>query len=193
MDMVRCPRCAKQIPSMSRFCGRCGCAVSRTGGFGMQAPPPVPTGHDRAEPASSSGNRSMPLPPAKQGSGMGTFIFVLIAIVTALMVMSSRRSVRPRTAPPPARFYQPSPRERLNAVPWHFQIERQGASRVAASIDVYSSSSGTAENKRRQVSVSADQVIDRIIRKASEYLDRIEADRGAIHKSVVVEEGGTQP
>ena len=196
MDMVRCPRCAKQIPSFSRFCGRCGCAVSRTAGFGMQVPPPVPTQTtgERQQPASSTRNRPLPpRPPAKQGSGIG--FFILIAIVTALIAMSSRRAARPRSAPPPppVRFYQPAPRERLNAVPWHFQFDQGGSARVAASVDVYPRSSRQAEIKKRRVTVSTDEVIDRIIRKASQYLERIEADRGAIHKSVAANDRGMQP
>jgi len=190
MDMVRCPRCAKQIPSFSRFCGRCGCAVSRTGGFGMQATPLPPMADDRTEPAASPGTRPS-RPPPKPASGMGTFIFILIAIVTALMVMSSRRTARPRSAPPPVRFYQPSPRERLNYAPWQFQIERRGSGRIAASIDIPPAPS-RRQTKRPQLTIS-DEVIDRIIRKASQYLDRIEADRGAIHKSAVAHDDGMVP
>jgi hypothetical protein len=123
---------------------------------------------------------------------MGTFIFILIAIVTALMVMSSRRSARPRSAPPPVRFYQPAPRERLNYAPWQFQIERRGSGRIAATIDIPPAPS-RQQIKRPKVTISADEVIDRIIRKASEYLDRIEADRGAIHKSAVAHEDRMVP
>ena len=192
MDLVRCPRCAKQIPTMARFCGRCGCAVGRVGavgGFGVQAPPPVPSGRGSVKGYIDVDRRRRgmvqpPPPPAKSGSGIG--IFILIAIVAALIAMSSRHSSRPRSAPAPIRHYQRAPvKERLNSAPWNLKIEKSASGRVSSSLEYRRSpvpGSSPAKGSSANAKASKDEVIDRVIRKASEYLDRIEADRGAVHK-----------
>ena len=37
MEMIRCPRCAREIPDFSHFCRRCGCAIVWRGQFGGAA------------------------------------------------------------------------------------------------------------------------------------------------------------
>jgi len=49
---------------------------------------------------------------------------------------------------------------------------------------------GSRDSRTRSAS---DEVVDRIIRRASEYLSRIEAVRGAVHKSGRAPGGGSLP
>jgi hypothetical protein len=157
-----------------------------------------------------------PPPPAKSGGGIG--VFILIAIIAALIAMSSSRARRPRMAPPPQRYYQKLPAgERLNSIPWPVERERRAqgdaqwpylrwpevdlkpraptvGERLWSSLHHNPPAAAKQNRSRESRSKSAsDDVVDRIIRRASEYLARIEADRGAVHKSGQAPDAGSLP
>jgi hypothetical protein len=136
MDIVRCPRCAKEVPDASRFCRRCGCSLAfRSATF--TAPvvppeipplPPLPHLYDNrrgggvaaATVTRRPATRRTP-PQAKNASGGGGGVVVLLGIGAAFMLAQS--SVRPKGWCPP-----PAPRavtERPYAYPRSFdRIER---------------------------------------------------------------------
>lgn len=100
MDLMRCPRCATLIPVESRFCRRCGCAVT-TGRVHYQAPPVVPPPtpvrvHTQTPPR--------PAPPPKTSSGCGGWVvFVMILIIVGMARNWSQKRHTPIQKPVPMR------------------------------------------------------------------------------------------
>ena len=217
MDMTRCPRCAKQIPVESRFCRRCGCCVVRSGGvagFGVSVPrpaivtsgvkagtPSVPAAKGTGElPLFKSGSRMPSRGPCKTqscGGGGGIGLFVLIAIVAALIAMNSaRRANRRRPAPLPP----PRPVERYldkarstssrlspaDLAPWTKQEREAGKNQSSSKVfhlHWERVESGAQSTRMRLDAAEVDRRIDAVVRRAKEWLEQIEADRGAVHKS----------
>lgn len=80
--LVRCPRCWKRVPETSRFCRRCGQALS--------APPPLPPpGQQGSSPAA--------------GSGIAALLsFILMGAVSVIGIALFSASMHPTPpAPPP--------------------------------------------------------------------------------------------
>jgi len=120
MDMIRCPRCAREIPDFSRFCRRCGCAIVWRGQAGGAAVtiPPIPAQFNRATTlgsarqvkaaklTSSPPNRVKPSVRTAGSGGAGIFaIFAAAGLVCfvnyhAVMRPVSKPAVRYQTLPP---------------------------------------------------------------------------------------------
>ena len=111
MELVRCPRCAKEIPDVSRFCRRCGCALSRYGSVGVAAAVmtmPIacsapalswPTGMSAAAPARTA---------ARKTTGSGRGAFVLLGVMGAGLAFRTMVAPHPIRAPEPVLEYRTS-------------------------------------------------------------------------------------
>jgi hypothetical protein len=119
MEMIRCPRCAREIPDFSRFCRRCGCAIVWRGQIGAAAAaaavavPPIPTQVNRAITLGSS-LQAKPVkpPPARvkpsvrsSGSG-GAGIFAIFAAAGLVCFVNYHAVMRPVSTPPRVRYQQ---------------------------------------------------------------------------------------
>jgi hypothetical protein len=107
MDMIRCPRCAREIPDFSRFCRRCGCAIVWRGQIGAATVPPLPATINRTitlgSPRQTSGVTSPPAIPVKPsvrtaGSG-GAGIFAILAAAGLVCFVNYHAVMRPMSAP----------------------------------------------------------------------------------------------
>lgn len=121
MDLIRCPRCAKEIPDASRFCRRCGCALSwRTPHLTATIlpplpPPPMPFPRAaQTKPASAAVEQSPARrtvtrrTPAKCGGGGGGLIAVLGIGATMAFLNAQRAAHRyPATPATPAPTISP--------------------------------------------------------------------------------------
>jgi hypothetical protein len=128
MELIRCPRCAKEIPDLSRFCRRCGCSVGwgLAGGIsptwsgladvGVFAERPVTlAGAGRATtalPSSSVGSagapaewrRPKPISRKRGGGGAGAWVASVVMgfAAFAFFMHVHRMATRPMMAPRPA-------------------------------------------------------------------------------------------
>lgn len=127
LDLIRCPRCAKQIPTVSRFCRRCGCATLMS--IPLPPPPPIPA---RVVPPVPShlvrtpARRTARPTPARQSGGAVPWALVVFALFMGMNLLRSSRSVHTSPAqpvpavrwnvtapPPPVRVApEPTPRQR---------------------------------------------------------------------------------
>jgi len=108
MEMIRCPRCAREIPDFSRFCRRCGCAIVWRGQIGAAAIPPIPAQVNRGAVTLGSGRQAKPVtkPPPNRvkpsvrssGSG-GAGIFAIFAAAGLVCFVNYHAVMRPVSTP----------------------------------------------------------------------------------------------
>jgi hypothetical protein len=114
MEMIRCPRCAKEIPDVSRFCRRCGSAIAwrpavppavipalpQWGNQARTLTPPRPA--RRAPAAVTSGQ--------KTGGGSGAGAFAILAAVGMVCFVNHqvRRAVLLPPTPNTVRYQSPA-------------------------------------------------------------------------------------
>jgi hypothetical protein len=151
MELVRCPRCAKEIPDVSRFCRRCGCALSRygaaamtmgvMGGPAVAGPAAVTLGNTRAATRSSTA-AAAPTKAQRRASGGGAFLLLAVMGVG----VAFRMTVTPHalTSPtPPVLEYRAWPIEgssgryanwggRRHAAPRDVDVEEDDRATAAA-------------------------------------------------------------
>jgi hypothetical protein len=109
MEMIRCPRCAKEIPDVSRFCRRCGSAVAwRAAMPGVVVPPP----RERVNRATTLMTVTTPRATRKEsiitagrkpnsGSGAGAFAILAAVGMVCFVNLQVRRGISlPATAVP---------------------------------------------------------------------------------------------
>jgi hypothetical protein len=123
--------------------------------------------------------------------------FVIIAIIAAILAARSAHRSRPAPLPPKIRIERTPPTigppsERL---PWgsnlRLQLQNSTGGPARWSVELQSARPGvptrlrvgSAGQAQIQLPKLPDEVVERVIRNANEYLQRVEADRGAIHKS----------
>jgi hypothetical protein len=110
MDMIRCPRCAREIPDFSRFCRRCVCAIVWRGQVGAAVTiPTIPAQSDRptmlgsarqvktAKPASPPPTRVKPSVRTAGSGGAG--IFAIFAAAGLVCFVNYHAVMRPMSAP----------------------------------------------------------------------------------------------
>jgi len=141
-------------------------------------------------------------------------LFVLIAIVAALIAMNSARRAnrrRPAPLPPPAPVerYMDKARSTSSRLPpsslppsnlspadlarWMEQERELGKSETLSKVfqlrwervEGGARSTKLPGERMRVEAVEVERRIDSVVRRAKEWLERIEADRGATHKSKV--------
>ena len=92
--LVRCPRCWKRVPETSRYCRRCGCALTSA------TPPPLP--HSKSNAAA-----------AGEGGGLAALLGLLMMggmILIGLMLFTAVDQRRcPLAPPPPSASPAPAP------------------------------------------------------------------------------------
>jgi len=108
MDMIRCPRCAREIPDFSRFCRRCGCAIVWRGQGGGAAVtiPPIPAQSNRPTTLGSARQVKTAKPPPNRvkpsvrtsGSG-GAGIFAIFAAAGLVCFVNYHAVMRPVSRP----------------------------------------------------------------------------------------------
>lgn len=125
MEMIRCPRCAREIPDFSRFCRRCGCAIVWRGQFGAPAVPPIPPvavqpgrpttlGNSRSVKAVKSPTPARVKPSVRSGSG-GAGIFAIFAAAGLVCFINYHAVMRPVSAPTRVRYQQIPPMPEMPA------------------------------------------------------------------------------
>ena len=118
MEMIRCPRCAREIPDFSRFCRRCGCAIVWRGQFGAPAIPAVPpVALQPSRPTTLGSSRQVKAvkspaarvkPSVRSGSG-GAGIFAIFAAAGLVCFINYHAVMRPVSAPTRVRYQQVPP------------------------------------------------------------------------------------
>jgi hypothetical protein len=125
MELIRCPRCAKEIPDVSRFCRRCGTSMGWGLAEGMSPawsdssaagvftdipvtlaskPEPAPPPKPRWEPATLQGaNRRKAQPKRCNNGGGGAWAASIMLGVAAMTFLSHvhRMATRPMTPATP--------------------------------------------------------------------------------------------
>lgn len=110
MDILRCPRCAKEIPDTSRFCRRCGSALAWRVGRIVLPPPPLlvpppalPRSYDRTGAAVATAPARPPTrrsaAASKKSSGGGGWVILVPIFAGILYFNTSRLSARRNTMP----------------------------------------------------------------------------------------------
>jgi len=104
MELIRCPRCAKELPSSSQFCRRCGYTIAwnvATVPPPAVAPPPIRTAISArpATPLPRPARKTAPPTPTNPRKGG---VFALVAIFAALFGFF-RVANRQISAPTPIR------------------------------------------------------------------------------------------
>ena len=141
MELIRCPRCAKEIPDLSRFCRRCGCSVGwgLAGGIspawsgladvGVFAERPVTlAGAGRSTPSSlsnssaaspASWSRHKPISKKRGGGGVGAWVASLVLGFAAFAFVTHvhRAATRPLIMPRPAHHFNHAVPERSDLLP----------------------------------------------------------------------------
>jgi hypothetical protein len=125
MDMIRCPRCAKEIPDVSRFCRRCGSAVAwRAAMPPVIAPPPPLARMNRATTLTSprpAQRESIITAGRKSNSVSGAGAFAILAAVglVCFVNVNVRRAVSLPATPAPriVRYPLPAQSPALPALP----------------------------------------------------------------------------
>ncbi|HEY7118640.1 MAG TPA: zinc-ribbon domain-containing protein, partial [Tepidisphaeraceae bacterium] len=128
MDLIRCPRCAKEIPDVSRFCRRCGCSIA-WGMAGVVPPPVIPGLPGRGafssdRPAATPSNRCGPrrtkswpqCTTRKSGGGGSGAVLTMLGIAAVTFFMHLQRTTTHPVLTPPAfpnsvRYHPPRPLE----------------------------------------------------------------------------------
>jgi hypothetical protein len=140
MELIRCPRCAKEIPDVSRFCRRCGTSMgwglaegmspawSDSAGAGVFAdvpvtlaskpePPPKPTWEPATMPSS---HRRKAKPKCNNGGGGAWAASMMIGVAAfTFFAHVHRMATRPVVAPPVPRsiYSQPFHTSPVRAAP----------------------------------------------------------------------------
>ena len=104
MELIRCPRCAKEVPANSQFCRRCGYTIAwniATAPSPQVAPKAKPLAKPVAAIPPRAAHRPTPPTPSKPRKGG---IFGVLAILGAIIFFSNitRRS---NFVPPPSPHY----------------------------------------------------------------------------------------
>jgi hypothetical protein len=101
MELIRCPRCAREIPEASRFCRRCGCAIAwRIGPPNVDVAPPAPP--RRPPTVEKPLAKRVPVRVCKTSSGGGSGIFTLLAVAVFIFFARYHATTRPMTPRTPA-------------------------------------------------------------------------------------------
>ena len=98
MELIRCPRCAREIPEASRFCRRCGCAIA----WRIGPPPdvaPLPTPPRRSTTVEKPVARRVPVTACRTSSGGGSGIFTLFAVAVFIFFARHHATMRPMIVP----------------------------------------------------------------------------------------------
>jgi len=111
MDMIRCPRCAREIPDTSRFCRRCGCAIV----WRAELLPPVIATPQEAPRKPITLNKPLTQRTLKQKSwrcqggsaGGGGGLFALLAMGGMICFVNYHAVVRPVRPTPTVNFPTP--------------------------------------------------------------------------------------
>jgi len=113
MDMIRCPRCAREIPDTSRFCRRCGCAIV----WRAELLPPMPPNPQVAPKPTTLKPPATPRTITCKGSttGGGGGLFALLALGGMICFVNYHAVVKPMERPVPRVNFQTLPK--LPAVP----------------------------------------------------------------------------
>jgi hypothetical protein len=135
MEMIRCPRCAREIPDFSHFCRRCGCAIVWRGQFSGAAAGVPPVVEQPYRPTTLGSGRQVKAvkasPPARvkpsvrsSGSG-GAGIFAILAAAGLVCFVNYHAVMRPVSTPARVRYQQipampemPAEREDITAAPY---------------------------------------------------------------------------
>ena len=112
MELIRCPRCAREIPDSSRFCRRCGCAIVwRNQTTALVAPVPAagfPTEPMRqSRPTTTAAGRPKTPPTRRSGGGGGAGVFAIFAAAGLFFFVNYHVAMRPAMAPRPAPVVTP--------------------------------------------------------------------------------------
>jgi hypothetical protein len=112
MELMRCPRCEKEIPDVSRFCRRCGCALSRYGSVGAAAAVVMTMPVARAAPALSWPAGMSAASPAhtaaKKTTGSGRGAFVLLGVMGTGLAFRTLVAPQAVSRPEPVLEYRTS-------------------------------------------------------------------------------------
>jgi hypothetical protein len=95
MDIIRCPRCAKEIPDVSRFCRRCGCALAWRSMAMPAVIPPVPGSGGRTRTLT----QAKPARPEPKAGGVGAGTLIIFTVVAAGFLVRHHAVVRPIALP----------------------------------------------------------------------------------------------
>jgi hypothetical protein len=104
MEMIRCPRCAREIPDSSRFCRRCGCAIvwrtQRVPAAAVAFPPAV----QPSRPATLNTPRqatpaSNPKPTVRSSGSGGAGVFAIFAAAGLVCFVNYHAVMRPMRPP----------------------------------------------------------------------------------------------
>jgi hypothetical protein len=108
MDMIRCPRCAREIPDTSRFCRRCGCAIVWRAEL-MPPMPPIPQVAPKPTTLKAPVTPRTAKPKACSTGGGGG-LFALLALGGMVCFVNYHAVVKPMERPAPRVNFQPIPR-----------------------------------------------------------------------------------
>jgi hypothetical protein len=128
--------------------------------------------------------RNAAKPECCGGSGIG--LFVLIAIIAALIAMNSARRANRRMSPPPAprpveRYWEKARSTSSRLVPAS-EVERARIRNEVLS-KVFEQRWVRVEGKTSKAYWELEMRVDPVIARAKAWLERVEADRGAVDKS----------
>lgn len=106
MEMIRCPRCAREIPDFSRFCRRCGCAIVWRGQIGAATIPAFSNQSFGAaaptttlkKPRETCATRAK-APTVRSSGGGGAGVFAIFAAAGLVCFVNYHAVLRPVPAP----------------------------------------------------------------------------------------------
>ena len=118
MDMIRCPRCAREIPDTSRFCRRCGCAIV----WRAELMPPMPPIPQVAPKPTTLKPPTTPrtTKPKACTTGGGGGLFALLALGGMVCFVNYHAVMRPVVRPTPRVNVQPAIPRFPTDPPGHF-------------------------------------------------------------------------
>ncbi|MDB5323795.1 MAG: hypothetical protein JWN40_5426 [Phycisphaerales bacterium] len=104
MEMIRCPRCAREIPDFSRFCRRCGCAIVWRAQILPGMIPPLPPVQANRSTTLHNPRQTKAAKPAKpvvrSSGGGGAGVFAIFAAAGLVCFVNYHAVMRPvRTTP----------------------------------------------------------------------------------------------
>jgi hypothetical protein len=107
MEMIRCPRCAREIPDFSRFCRRCGCAIVwRAQIAPASIVPPLPHVQAHRVVTLSPPRQAKPAkkPAVRSSGGGGAGVFAIFAAAGLVCFVNYHAVMRPVMRTPPPRM-----------------------------------------------------------------------------------------